>query len=179
VHFCKHRQQPRGFSADVQHLAGASGDFAHVHECATCHITRVSHVTDECSIDDDLDEKAELRRGGALIFEDLMKEVEYGDEYNFLNAFIAARSELFVSVFGGHADFCLHFPGTHIIYKAPQEVMGFTLNGQFTTLDADLYYQNLFSGNFRSPRSCPTSIRWRSAFTFTLQMSTTASPAVF
>ena len=138
---CKDRQQPTGFSADVQHMsAGAFGDFE--------SMSNVSRLHDECSIDDDLDEKAELRRGGALIFEDLMTELTNPDEYNFLNAFVAARSDLFVSVFGGHADFCLHFPGTHIIYKSSQEVMGFTLNGEYKDFDPEIFYQNLFSGNF-------------------------------
>ncbi len=134
--------QPRGFSADVQHLsAGAFGDFESMKNS--------SRVLDECSVDDDLDEKAEMRRLGVLIFEDLMTELNDGDEYNFFNAFVAARSDLFVSVFGGHADFCLHFPGTHIIYKSSLEVMGFTLNGQHNTFDPEMFYKNLFDGALR------------------------------
>jgi hypothetical protein len=135
--------QPRGFSADMQHLsAGAFGDFE--------SMKNTSRVLAECSVDDDLDEKAEMRRLGVLIFEDLMIELyNDGDEYNFFNAFVAARSDLFVSVFGGHADFCLHFPGTHIIYKSSLEVMGFTLNGQHKTFDPEMFYKNLFDGVLR------------------------------
>lgn len=73
--FCKGRQQPRGYSADVQHMsAGAFGDFE--------SMSNASQLLDLCSFDEDLDEKAELRRGGALIFEDLMMEAEFeGDGY--------------------------------------------------------------------------------------------------
>jgi hypothetical protein len=82
-----------------------------------------------------------------LIFEDLVDEIrDVEDAFNFMNAFIAARSQLFISVFGGHADFCLHFPGTHIIYKSSEEEIGFTLNGHYEALNPDVFYQNLFTG---------------------------------
>jgi hypothetical protein len=46
----------------MQHLsAGAFGDFE--------SMKNTSRVLAECSVDDDLDEKAEMRRLGVLIFE--------------------------------------------------------------------------------------------------------------
>ncbi len=131
----------------MQHLS--AGAFGHSDS-----LSDRSQVERSCSVDEDLNEKAELRRNGALIFEDLVDEAkDTEDTYNFLNAFVAARSNLFVGVFGGHVDFCLHFPGTHIIYKASDEAIGFTLNGVHEALDPKVFYENLFFGNVLRERA--------------------------
>lgn len=162
--------QPVGFSADVQHLS--AGAFGHSDS-----LSERSQVEQRCSIDEDLNEKAELRRNGALIFEDLVEEAKDTDDaYNFLNAFVAARSSLFVGVFGGHVDFCLHFPGTHIIYKASDEAIGFTLNGVHEALDPQVFYANLFHGNFFCKHA---SLQYPRVLILRLQVFIATSRAVF